>query len=396
VSASGITKGLSAVKPEAFVSGPLPIPQREHSRALDLTRVHNGQGREFHLTIRPLPGEPPAQTVHRLARVLGEHKAVIARHEVFGALSAHEPIQQSLRQEFGRVDWPITYVQGGSCENGPLAGMHVLAVADAEVQTVFQAGRIVGRSYQDPWARYLSLGDLRPAGLDLPKPDQARQVYVDLESCLGAAGMGMPQLGRTWLFLDDILGWYGPFNDVRTEFYRRCGVFERVVPASTGVSGRNVSGGALAAAAWAALPLRPGFSMTEVSSPKQCPAPCYGSSFSRAVELLSPALRRIMVSGTASIEPGGASVCQGDVEAQIDLTMEVVRAILVSRQLDYPDVSRATAYFKRTQDARLFDAWRRARGLEAWPLVCTQADICRDELLFEIELDALGVGGATP
>jgi enamine deaminase RidA (YjgF/YER057c/UK114 family) len=147
----------------------------------------------------------------------------------------------------------------------------------------------------------------------------------------------------------------------------------------------------LVAAAWAVAPLQNGFVLREVASPRQCPAPCYGSSFSRAVELLTPELRRVMVSGTASIEPGGASVGGGDVEAQIDLTMEVVRAILVSCDLDFPDASRATAYFKRPKDVSYFHQWCKRLGLEAWPVVCTVADICREELLFEIEVDALGM-----
>jgi enamine deaminase RidA (YjgF/YER057c/UK114 family) len=234
---------------------------------------------------------------------------------------------------------------------------------------------------------------LRPATLTGSKTDQARLAYENLEAALQAGGMGMPNLVRTWVFLDDVLSWYGPFNGVRTHFYRQRGVFDRMVPASTGVSGRNARGTAMLAGAWAVEGLNDGFGIQEIASPKQCPAPCYGSSFSRAVELVSPTLRRLLVSGTASIAPGGASVGGGDVEAQIDLTMEVVRAILVARELDFADVSRATAYFKRPEDLRYFEAWRRRHRLEAWPVVCTEADICRDELLFEIEVDALGAEG---
>jgi enamine deaminase RidA (YjgF/YER057c/UK114 family) len=367
--------------------------KRESSPGADLALVEHDGVLEAHLTLRPLPGEKPAATVHRLARLLQAHQAVVVRQEVFGSLAARDEVQRSMRDHLGEVCWPVTWVEGGSCGTEPLAGLHVMAVAGAAVKTVSVGSQPVGRAYRDASARYLLLGDLRPSGRALARPDQARQAYELLVDALRAGSMSMPNLARTWLFLDNILSWYGPFNEVRTTFYREHGVFERMVPASTGVSGRNPPGAALVAGAWAVEGLQDGFCMSEVASPKQCPAPSYGSSFSRAVELLTPALRRVMVSGTASIEPGGASVGGGDVEAQIDLTMEVVRAILVARNLDFQDISRATAYFKRPEDVRFFETWRRRFGLETWPLVCTRADICRDELLFEIEVDALATLG---
>jgi enamine deaminase RidA (YjgF/YER057c/UK114 family) len=68
--------------------------------------------------------------------------------------------------------------------------------------------------------------------------------------------------------------------------------------------------------------------------------------------------------------------------------MEVAYAILVSCGLNFSDVTRATAYFKNIQDALAFDAWRREQKVESFPLIVAESTICRDELLFEIELDA--------
>ena len=372
-----------------------PTLAQHRSAGLDLTVFECRGLRELHLTVRPLRGETPTDTIRRLAAVLKENGAVVVRQEVFGSLATHWEVIQGMRLQLGEVDWPVTFLEGPSCGTGPLVGTHVLAVAGTPVETVRFGGRTVGRSFSDPWARYVLLGDVRPTDVSLPKPDQARQAYENIESGLRQAGMSMANVARTWLFLDDILSWYGPLNTVRTDFYRSRGVFDRMVPASTGVSGRNVAGAAMTSGAWAAESLNDTFAMREIVSPKQCEATEYGSSFSRAVELATPALRRIMISGTASIEPGGRSVGD-DVETQIDLTMEVVRALLVAREMDYPSASRATAYFKHAADVKHFDAWRAKNGLQDWPVICTQADICRDELLFELELDALAIPPARP
>jgi enamine deaminase RidA (YjgF/YER057c/UK114 family) len=369
--------------------GPARTLRRVQGRGYNLAIVEQGGEAELHLTARSLPGETPAEVGRLCAQILMEHQAVVVRQEIFGPLPACREALQGLQQRLGGPAWPVTCVQGGACGPESLAGLHILAVRGMPVETVSLGGRPVGRTFRDHWARHLLLGDVQPNDGSRSKPDQARQAYEQLEAALGQGGMTMANVARTWLFIDDILSWYGPFNQVRTVFYQERGMFDRLVPASTGVSGVNARGTALVSGAWAVEALNGAFSVSEVASPKQCPAPAYGSSFSRAVELRTPALSRLLVSGTASIEPGGASVCGGDVEAQIDLTMEVVRAILVSREMDFADASRVTAYFKNPQDVRFFQAWRKQQGLGDWPAVHAQADICRDELLFEIELDAL-------
>jgi enamine deaminase RidA (YjgF/YER057c/UK114 family) len=120
----------------------------------------------------------------------------------------------------------------------------------------------------------------------------------------------------------------------------------------------------------------------------QCPAPAYGSSFSRAIELSSQSGRRLLLSGTASIAPGGQTLWPGAARQQVAQTMQVVEAILGSRGFGFSDLTRATAYFKRRADARVFTEWCGAHGLRLQPVTLAQCDICRDDLLFELEADA--------
>jgi len=362
---------------------------RQGGPGLAVTSVDGPAHREFHLTLRPLPGEAPAFLIRRLAETLREAGAAIVRQEIFGAVAAHGEVQDALWQALGEPDWPVTWVEGVDCAGGSVAGMHVWAVAGGAVETISQNGRPIGRVFSDGCARHCVLGDVQPDDLSAPKTVQARQTFENLEAALREAGMDMTQVVRTWLFLDDLLSWYSPFNSIRTEFYRQWKMFDRLVPASTGVSGRNPAGSALTAGAWAVQPLTSALVLREVPSPLQCPASAYGSSFSRALELASPGQHRLLVSGTASIGPDGRTACVGDLHGQIELTMRVVQAILASRRLDFSDATRVTAYFKNLRDAPAFAAWCASRGLGQWPLVLAQSDICRDELLFELELDAI-------
>lgn len=84
----------------------------------------------------------------------------------------------------------------------------------------------------------------------------------------------------------------------------------------------------------------------DIPSPLQCSAQDYRSSFSRAVEVDHLLFRQVIVSGTASIAPGGESLHPGDIDRQTELSLDVIEAILKSRGMGWKDVVRAVAYFK--------------------------------------------------
>ena len=202
---------------------------------------------------------------------------------------------------------------------------------------------------------------------------------------------------RTWFYNDDILSWYGEFNRVRSAHYSDIDFRIGALPASTAVLGRNPEGAALTVAGWAVRPLRGRPVAREVISPLQCPAHAYGSSFSRAVELESGGARRLFISGTASILPDGRTAWIGDPKRQIDLSMEVIEAILKSRGMSFADVTRASAYFKQSAFHFWFQEWMTHGNLDSKVVVPMHCDICRDDLLFELELDAVvPTGGRDP
>jgi enamine deaminase RidA (YjgF/YER057c/UK114 family) len=248
--------------------------------------------------------------------------------------------------------------------------------------------RLIGYSFEDDYARYCILRNVGASDARGSRVDQATQTWDILEEGLNMANMRLNDLVRTWLYADEILDWYGDFNSVRNGLFNKHKIYDGVVPASTGIGIRNAGGLALVAGAYAVRPKDASVTIRPIPSPLQCPALEYGSSFSRAVEIGSSAGRLLMISGTASIKPGGETAHVGDIEGQISLTMDVVGAILNSRSMDWSSVSRATAYFKHIADMPRFTEYLQSANITGLPLACTTADICRDDLLFEIELDA--------
>jgi enamine deaminase RidA (YjgF/YER057c/UK114 family) len=259
-------------------------------------------------------------------------------------------------------------------------------------------GRFVGSVFEDDYAHYCRLGNLLPTDLSRPRDEQACEVLELMEAALRAAYMEFSHVLRTWFYNDDILSWYRKFNQVRNTFFTNRRVFDGLLPASTAVGAPTAagSGAALVSGLLAVKAKDETVRAIAVRSPLQGAAREYGSSFSRAVELVMPDQRRLLVSGTASIGPEGNTAHIGNVDAQVGRTLDVVNAILESRGMGWADVVRGIGHFKREEDASAFQRCCNANQIGPLPVVLAQSEICRSDLLFELEVDAVTAGQQLP
>ena len=245
---------------------------------------------------------------------------------------------------------------------------------------------------RDEWGDYALVKGVGPADCSAPPYEQAISAFDALAAALGDFGMDFSHVARTWIYADGILEWYSDLNRARDEFFRANGVFDRFVPASTGIGWSCGDGAKIVLGAFAARGRSPHSVEREpLPSPLQCPALEYGSSFSRAAELRTPGWRRVIVSGTASILPCSHEVAHvGDIDAQVDCTMRAVEAIYASRGMSWRDVTGALVYLKCEEFRSAWDRWLAEHP--EFPHSHSRsivADVCRPEWLFEIESDAM-------
>jgi enamine deaminase RidA (YjgF/YER057c/UK114 family) len=286
-------------------------------------------------------------------------------------------------------EWPVVWLQGDACSDGSLYSAQAVALSGIIPLPVRSGGRDIGFIYEDDGARYCRLCGLLPADLTVSRGAQARSAFETADALLAQNGFSFTDTVRTWIYLDHLLEWYDEFNAVRTAFFNENGIFDRMVPASTGIGAGNPFGAAIIMDVFAVQPKSPEFTVQTVASPLQNPALDYKSAFSRAVELGSPTHRHLLISGTASIAPDGKTVHPDDPEKQIRFTMDAVKAILESRGMNWNDLFRGIAYFKNMDYLPIYQ--RVACNIPRFPLAVSQADICRRDLYFEIEVDAVQI-----
>lgn len=346
--------------------------------------VPRSGGRNFSITLYPDSNGGAESVFESARRFLHGERAAIVSQRVFTGPGAHMRGAAELMR-----NGPVTRLEGNGACTGTVTHVHLDAVSGVPVKPLECDGQVVGTVYRDGGVTFCTLTNLRPKDLSASRTEQAYSVFERMEAALDAAGMTIHDVVRTWFFIDRILDWYGDFNSVRTSLFHRWRMFEGVLPASTGIGAANNAGAALVADVLAIKPASGRVDMINVPSPLQCAATDYKSSFSRAVEVRLPGRRCLYISGTASIAPGGETAYIGDLDRQIALTMDVVREMLNSRRMNWYDVTRATAYFKEVCRRPALERYWQGQGIEGLPVAVASADICRDDLLFEMELDAV-------
>jgi enamine deaminase RidA (YjgF/YER057c/UK114 family) len=362
---------------------------------------------DYYLTAAAAPGLTAGEAARR---VYSEICATIAaqglepvQEKIYGLLREQPAVwkarESALRDHGLAASLPASYVEGRPASGDGFAGVQLWAVraGRSPVATVRQPWGL-GRLWSDGRRSFLSLSAIAGTAPDgtLPprRSDQARLMFRNAQAALRLHGFEFAHVVRTWIYLRDILDWYGEFNRVRSALYRRPDfyglAFRKNAPASTGIGARCGRG----ACVMDLLALRPGRGSGNAvawirRSSRQGPAPCYGSAFSRGVAIVDGPRQTIHVSGTASIDAAGASVGLGDPEQQSLQTLLNVAALIAERGAGLEDICTSVLFCK---DRRSYDAFLRVcrlLRLPALPAIALLADVCRPEL--QVELEAVAV-----
>ena len=242
--------------------------------------------------------------------------------------------------------------------------------------------------------------------------EQTKNVFTSLQRQLEESGVEFDEVVRTWLYQGGITASeegterYRELNRARTDFFEGMAFGSHLAasrdarisyPASTGIGTRERG---LRTACMALQTKRKDVRLVSLENPLQTPSFDYAKRFS----FKSPKFSRAMavaignyvttwISGTASIVDS-ESVHLGDVEKQTEQTLTNIERLIDSENCErhglagagstLADLAKVRVYVKRAED---FDRCRTVceRRIGAVPVIYAHADVCRSELLVEIE-----------
>jgi enamine deaminase RidA (YjgF/YER057c/UK114 family) len=382
-------------------------------------RLHVRQSRsehalELYITATPdadhTPGDEAGELFAAVDQAVRSHGARVCRERVFAPAGQQVALERARAGAYSELDalTPPDWLLTGT-DRGAAGGVQVHAVAGPVAWRPLHDGqRPMGWTFEQGDRRWAITGGLTAAEAG-DGPAQTRAAFDRAAALLAQAGMDLRDVARTWIYMDDILDWYGPFNRERNRLFVQHGLLARgdpsggangrntwLVPASTGMGVRPARGERIALEVFAVRQTGPARApeciVRHAADGRQRSAFEYGSAFARSATADTPAGRTVFVSGTAAIDEQGRTCFVGDAAGQMGMTFRCVMAVLRDRGCTAADVVQAIAYCKTPAIAADF---HRTWGAEVpWPWVTVVGDVCRNDLLFEVEVTACLNSGA--
>jgi enamine deaminase RidA (YjgF/YER057c/UK114 family) len=375
---------------------------KRHREYGSLFLTEAAYGQSFLVASVSRPDEPiplATQVYNDIADEMHRMDGAIVHERIFGSLSVEQAVMSARQKAFQSrgipPDTPVTYVQGHPPWGEGFAGALLRTVSKVDGPWAVQAsGQAMGSKWRVGDLSFIVLQNIQPPDPKLPRPIQARQMIEQAEALLRQESASYGDVVRTWFYLSHILDWYGEFNEARSARYTEMGLMPHrgigrlLLPASTGIRGETSLGGAGALDLLALIgPENSKALVRQLSNVGQEDAFRYGSAFSRGALIFGPDVSMIEVSGTAAIDEHGETVHSGNARAQIECTLDKIASLLEPEGARLEDIGSATVFVKHAKDISLYLDVVKQRGLEI-PAVFVVADVCRDDLLFEMDAEA--------
>lgn len=191
---------------------------------------------------------------------------------------------------------------------------------------------------------------------------------------------------RTWFFVKNVDSNYAGLVDARNEVFAKHDLTRHThYIASTGIEGGHSSIGANV--------LMDAYAIKGVKSEQieylhaldhLGHTHAYGVTFERATSVAYNDRKHIFISGTASIDPQGNIVHEGDVLSQLDRTLENISALLIRASASIKDMQHFIVYVRDPSDAEF--VWEQMKyKVGDKPYLVVTAPVCRPGWLIEIE-----------
>jgi 2-iminobutanoate/2-iminopropanoate deaminase len=281
----------------------------------------------------------------------------------------------------------LTLIQQPPVEKGCLLALSAYAVIPNRDRATKQPASSHSfhpsrRAFQMNGCRHVFIGNIY--GSPGSPAEESYSMFGCANDLLQQDGMSFKNVARTWVHLRNMECDYSGFNQGRTEYFRRAGITLR--PASTGIGGAPYPAEQNLSLSLYAVQSGASFAVEPMSTPTLNEAWTYGSDFSRGLKVEGENGITLLISGTASIDEVGRSVHIGDFDAQAERMMLNISVLLERQRASYWDVISATTYLKDAADASRLLRLMEKLGIGGFPNAMVQAEVCRPELLCEMEV----------
>ena len=251
-----------------------------------------------------------------------------------------------------------------------------------------------GKQVEVDHGRYKMIGGAFRPGATGSAASQTTDLLQQLERVAASHNTSLrDNLLRTWFFVRDIDSNYKGLVEARCDLFERWGMTaDTHYVTSTGIAGEMQGYEQLVAMdALLECGIDPAQIRFMTAEAHLCPTHHYGVTFERGTRVTYGDRSHYFISGTASIDKEGNILHLGDLDRQVERTLENIEALLLNQDAHLSDLKQAVVYLRDPSDGA------RARMLLASllphsvPFIVVEGRVCRPGWLVEIE----GIAGTS-
>lgn len=292
---------------------------------------------------------------------------------------------------------PTSYIEGQSILGLPVAGIIIHTVdSNTKVKYIPDHGTVYGSQYKIGAVERLLVEGIQDPLIASGFSQTVAAEYNKVDRILSRTGFDPSNLVRTWHYIHPINEHYVAFNKERKAYFQRSNIGyatqPECVPASTCIEGKCRKTGYSTMNLYYIKKLD-NVRIKRVYSSDQKEADStsyqYGPTFSRALYVAQAGLKELQISGTASIDQDGKTQYIDNPFRQIERTLLLIKGLLMQADMVFNDICYATCIFKNPSDYSTFREVMRKLGLPDFPHIAIKGNICRDDLLFEMDAVAI-------
>jgi enamine deaminase RidA (YjgF/YER057c/UK114 family) len=217
--------------------------------------------------------------------------------------------------------------------------------------------------------------------------DQTHEVFNRLLDALATNGASLAEnCVRTWIYVKDVDVFYQDMVAARTALFERHGLTRDThYLASTGIEGAcSHRYDVVLMDAYSILGLTPEQVTYLSAHDRLCDTKDYNVTFERGTRIAYADRAHHFISGTASIDPAGKVVHAGDVQRQLERTLDNVDALLRSGDARLEDMTHFIVYLRDPSDQPKVEVHLAERYPDV-PRLVVRGAVCRPEWLVEVE-----------
>lgn len=302
-------------------------------------------------------------------------------------------LREKVRKYYGNHEPVLSYVSQPPLNAGLILEVHSYKAEESDCLTFRYYAGFPYVVLENADGRFLFAGGFHGDILNFNIQQQASDIFGMVGELMRKEGFPLNSIIRQWNYIEGITCFdgadqhYQMFNNARADFYAKA-KWPNGYPAATGI-GANLGG--VVVDLDVAMFARPECCATPIDNKLQVAAHAYSDhvletahqkkstpKFERAKSMTFDNRRIVYISGTAAIR-GEESLEGIGLERQLHITMENIGQLIENAQLKMLRVYLKEKTFYE-EASRLLDGYQ--LGI---PISYMWADVCRDELLIEIE-----------